>query len=55
MAIEEAVIDEVKDILSNLYFKYGKDNEVIRLSCIIDKFIVKKQKEILIMENKKNN
>lgn len=53
MAVEEdVVVAELQDILSKLYFKYGKDNEVIRLSCVLDKFIVKKQKEILI--KKKN-
>ena len=56
MAIEESVIDELQDILSELYFKYGKDNEIIRLSCIIDRFIVKRQQEVLIngMNNLKN-
>ena len=56
MTIEESVIDELQDILSELYFKYGKDNEIIRLSCIIDSFIVKRQKEVLIswMNNLKN-
>ena len=48
MTIEESVIDELQDILSELYFKYGKDNEIIRLSYIIDSFIVKRQKEVLI-------
>ena len=48
MTIEESVIDELQDILSELYFKYGKDNEIIILSCIIDSFIVKRQKEVLI-------
>ena len=56
MTIEESVIDELQDILSELYFKYGKDNEIIRLSYIIDSFIVKRQKEVLInwMNNLKN-
>ena len=52
MAIEESVIDELQYILSELYFKYCKDNEILRLSCIMDRFIVKRQKEILIKEDK---
>lgn len=52
MAIEESVIDELQDILSELYFKYGKENEILRLSFIIDGFIVKRQKEMFIKEDK---
>lgn len=35
---------ELRDILSDLYFKYGNTEEVIKLSKLVDGLVVNKQK-----------
>lgn len=54
MELENEIIEELKIILSDLYFKYGRDEEVVRLSQILDKLIVKKQLNYLNNKNKNN-
>ena len=43
--IRENDFDELKALLTKLYFKYGNTSEIIELSTIIDKIIVQKQKQ----------
>lgn len=33
------ILDELKDILGNLYAQYGLNNDVLRLSMVIDQLI----------------
>ncbi|RDY26456.1 GGDEF domain-containing protein [Romboutsia weinsteinii] len=45
MISESEVISELKDILSDLYCKYGTDTEIVKLSQLLDKLLVSKQRE----------
>ncbi|WP_041707619.1 hypothetical protein [Clostridium perfringens] len=49
--------NELKDLLAGLYQKYGCTQEVLQLSNIIDKIIVKEQSERLkeYYKSRKNN
>ncbi|MGM8251432.1 hypothetical protein ACSXCO_13440 [Clostridium perfringens] len=49
--------NELKDLLSGLYQKYGCTQEVLQLSNIIDEIIVKEQRERLkeYYKSRKNN
>ena len=37
------MLDELKEILSNLYMQYGLNNDILRLSQLIDELIYKEQ------------
>ena len=37
------MLDELKDILSELYFQYGLTESILRLSQLIDKLIYQEQ------------
>ena len=50
---EDDVLDELRIILSDLYYKHGISDEVIQLSQIIDKLIV--QKQIYYLNKTKEN
>ena len=43
--MEEESFEEIKDILGNLFLKYGLSNEVVRLSQWIDYIVAATQKE----------
>ena len=56
-AYDKMFTNELKDLLAGLYQKYGCTQEVLQLSNIIDKIIVKEQSEILkdYYKSRKNN
>lgn len=49
--------NELKDLLSGLYQKYGCTKEVLQLSVMVDELIVKEQRDRLkeYYKSKKNN
>ena len=51
--LEDEVLNELRIILSDLYYKHGIADEVIQLSQIIDKLIV--QKQIYYLNKTKEN
>ena len=51
--LEDEVLNELRIILSDLYYKHGISDEVIQLSQIIDKLIV--QKQIYYLNKTKEN
>ena len=53
--LEEKQLENVKQILGDLYIKYGLTEEVVRLSQWIDEVVVKIQKEkYMTMEDKQH-
>ncbi|EGT3600861.1 TPA: hypothetical protein I9011_001552 [Clostridium perfringens] len=56
-AYDKMFTNELKDLLAGLYQKYGCTQEVLQLSNIIDKIIVKEQSERLkeYYKSRKNN
>ncbi len=53
--LEDKQLESVKQILGNLYIKYGLTEEVVRLSQLVDEVVVKIQKEkYMTMEEKQH-